>query len=100
MKLGILVNTARHPDHLAGIVHAAAAKGHTVIIFVMDEGAVLLEQDVFRQLCSLPDVSMSYCDLNAQQCAVDKGKVPPAAVCGSQYNNAVMFHDADRVIVL
>lgn len=100
MKLGILVNTDRHARHLAGIVQAAAARGHEVIIFVMDDGARLLEQDLFRQFCSLPQVSVSYCDLNAQQCHVDKGKIPPGIVCGSQYNNAGMVHAADRVIVL
>ena len=100
MKLGILVNTERHADHLDGIVRAAVTRGHVVIIFVMDEAARLLEQDTFRQLCSLPNVSMSYCDLNACQCSIDKGKIPSAVVCGSQYDNAVMFHEADRVIVL
>ncbi|MGC2061439.1 MAG: hypothetical protein WA610_00560 [Thermodesulfovibrionales bacterium] len=100
MKLGILVNTDRHADHLAGIVEAATARGHEVIIFVMDEGARLLEQETFRQFCRLPIVSTSYCDLNAGQCSVDKGKIPAEIVCGSQYNNAGMFHEADRVIVL
>lgn len=100
MKLGILVNTDRHADHLAGIVRAAIARGHEVIIFVMDEGVRLLEQETVRQFCSLPGVSMNFCDLNAQQCKVDKEKVPAAVNCGSQYNNAVMFHDADRIIVL
>ncbi|MBA4372804.1 MAG: hypothetical protein C0402_08050 [Thermodesulfovibrio sp.] len=100
MKLGILVNTDRHADHLAGIVQAAVARGHQVIIFVMDEGARLLEQDIFRRFCSLPNVSISYCDLNAEQCKVDKGKLPAALACGSQYDNAGMVHAADRVIVL
>lgn len=100
MKLGILVNTDRHADHLAGLVQAAVEQGHQVIIFVMDTGTRLLEQELFGKLCSFPEVSISYCDLNAQQCGVDRGAVPAAIVCGSQYNNAVLAHAADRVIVL
>ena len=39
MKLGILVNTDRHLKvEIAGLTHAALAKGHEVAIFAMDEG--------------------------------------------------------------
>ncbi|MCC6347244.1 MAG: DsrE family protein, partial [Nitrospirales bacterium] len=42
MKLGIFVNTDRHPDDLAGITRAALSKGHEVVIFFMDSGTRLL----------------------------------------------------------
>ncbi|MDA8083491.1 MAG: hypothetical protein M0024_07535 [Nitrospiraceae bacterium] len=100
MKLGILVNTDRHEDHLSGLTKAAVALGHDVIIFVMDDGTRLLSRPVIRDLCGLPGVSISFCDMNARQCGLDREGLPPSIVCGSQYNNAVMNHEADRVIVL
>ena len=43
---------------------------------------------------------MSFCRLNAKQFAVVAESAPGEITEGSQYNNAVMHHDADKVIVL
>jgi len=100
MKIGILVNTDRHLEHIRGITEAAVRRGHTVAIFAMDEGTRLLENPEYRKLCELEGVEMSFCDHNAQGLGINKDGVPDEIVCGSQYNNAVMQHEADRVIVL
>ena len=100
MKLGILVNTDRHPDHVRGIVKAAVSKGHEVIIFNMDAGTKLLATPAFSELCGTKGVTMSFCDHSAKHIGAVTGGLPEEIVCGSQYNNAVMNHDADRVIVL
>jgi predicted peroxiredoxin len=100
LKLGILLNTGRHPAHLIGITKAAVAQGHSVSIFVMDDGTKLLELPEVRALCSQPEVCMSYCDLNAKQRCVNLSGLAGEISCGSQYNNAVMHHTADKVIVL
>jgi predicted peroxiredoxin len=100
MKLGILVNTDRNLDHIIGITDSALRKGHEVMIFAMDEGVKLLENDAFLDLSRRERVSMSFCDHSTHVLNVSKEKVPDDIVCGSQYNNAVMNHDADRVIVL
>lgn len=99
MKLGILVNTADHLQDVAGITYAAVSKGHDVIIFVMDEGIRLLDNELFSGLASLRGVQMSYCDHNAQQMNLVKEGLPGAIVCGSQFNNSVMGHEADRIVV-
>ena len=100
MKLGILVNTKRHKDHILGIVNAAVSKGHSVIIFGMDEGTKLLEDADFTALHKLNGVSMSYCDHSAHNHNVNKEGIPAEIVGGSQLNNAYMNNDADKVIVL
>lgn len=100
MKLGILVNTDRNLNHIIGIVNSATKKGHEVLIFAMDEGVRLLENDDFLNLSSKEGVSMSFCDHSTHVLNVSKDGVPDDIICGSQYNNAVMNHDADRVIVL
>ncbi len=100
MKLGMLINTARHPDEIAAICRAALAKGHQVNIFAMDEGTRLLENDAFVALAALEGVSMSLCDHSAKMFGARTEGLPPKIVCASQLNNAMMNHDADRVIVL
>ncbi len=100
MKLGILVNTDRHAEDVVGLTKAAITKGHGVIIFMMDTGVKLLSNPSVTGLCSNPGVHMSFCDHNAGKIGVSKEGVPDKIVCGSQFDNATMNHDADRVIVL
>ena len=100
MKLGMLINTAKHADDVVGICRAALAKNHQVIIFAMDEGTRLLENDAFVSLAALDGVSMSLCDHSAKMSGIKTESLPPKIVCASQLNNAMMNHSADRVIVL
>ncbi len=100
MKLGILLNTARHLEDVAGITRAALAKNHQVIIFAMDEGTRLLENQTLVSLAGLEGVSLSVCDHSAKMCGVNAEGLSPKIVCGSQLHNAMMNHNADRVIVL
>lgn len=100
MKLGIHVNDDKHLDHVIGITKAAVSKGHEVIIFTMVDGIKLLENPVYTDLCKVPNVQMSFCDHNASGMGINKEVIPQDVICGSQYNNAVMVHDVDKVIVL
>lgn len=100
MKLGMLINTAKHADDIVGICRAALAKDHQVIIFAMDEGTRLLGNDAFVSLAELDGVSLSLCDHSAKMIGVNTEGLPPKIVCASQLNNAMMNHNADRVIVL
>ena len=100
MKLGIHIKTDRHLEHLVGIVNAAVSKGHEVMIFTMAGGERLLENPQFSGMCSNPKVKMSYCDHDATHMGIKKDMIPAEIACGSQFNNALMVNDADRVIVL
>ena len=100
MKLGILVNTNRHLKDVVGLTKAALAKGHEVIVFNMDDGTKLLGTPEFKELCGTKGVVMSFCDHSAKGLNVTTEGLPSEIVCGSQYNNAVMNHNADRVIIL
>jgi len=100
MKLGIFVNTDRHAKELIGITRAAVAKGHEVIIFIMDAGEYLLSNHDVLKLCEEKGVRMAYCDHNAHQLGISKEGIPSKITCGSQFDNATMNHEADRVIVL
>jgi predicted peroxiredoxin len=100
MKLGILVNTDRHLEHLKGLVKAARSKGHEVIIFIMDDGTNLLRDSYIDELGRTEGISVSYCCHNAKQRENDMPFISDSVISGSQMNNVEMYNDADRVIVL
>lgn len=100
MKLGIHVSSDKHLEHILGIVKAAVSKGHEVTMFTMTDGERLLENPAFTDLCKVKGVSMAYCDHNAGHMGINKSVIPQEIVCGSQFNNATMVHDVDKVIVL
>ena len=100
MKLGILVNTNDHLAAIAGIVRAAVAKGHQIIIFAMDEGTRLLEEPDYVSLAGLQGVSMSYCDHSSQELKVNTEGLSSSIERSSQYSNAEMNHYSDKVLVL
>jgi predicted peroxiredoxin len=100
MKLGIFVNTNKNLNAVQGITKAALAKGHTVVLFNMDEGTKLVGTPAFAELCKTKGVTVSFCDHSAKHMGVTSEGLSKEIVCGSQYNNAVMLHEADRVIVL
>lgn len=100
MKLGILTNTNKHLDHIVGITKAASNKGHEVIIFAMDEGTELAGSIDFKGLCKLDNVTISLCRHSAEEHNVNTDNISKEIVCGSQFNNAIMNNEADKVIVL
>lgn len=100
MKLGILVNTDRHLAQIAGLTQAAVAKGHEVTIFTMDAGTRLLADPRYTGLCRPPQVTMSVCQHSAEAIGVSVKGLAPEICCGSQLQNALMQHAADRVVVL
>lgn len=100
VKLGILVNTAKHLDDVIGLTEAAIAKGREVVIFAMDEGTRLLDQGPFASLACVAGVTMSVCEHSAKAHGVSIERLAPQIRCGSQLNNAMMVHAADRVVIL
>jgi peroxiredoxin family protein len=89
MKLGILVNTVNHLDDIVGLTNSALAKGHEVTIFNMDEGTKLLGESALQSLCGKDGVTISFCDHSAKNAEIS-----------TQFDNANMNHDCDKVIVL
>ncbi len=100
MKLGILVNTVNHLDDLVGLTNSALAKGHTVTIFNMDDGTKLLGESSLQALCGKEGVTISFCDHSAKNAEISTEGIPADIACGSQFDNANMNHDCDKVIVL
>jgi hypothetical protein len=72
----------------------------TVDIFVMDDGVKLLCETVFSGLCSVEGIQMSFCDHSTEQLDCKPKDLPRGIVCGSQYDNTLMSHASDRIIVI
>ncbi|MBI5846785.1 MAG: hypothetical protein HZB31_02325 [Nitrospirae bacterium] len=100
MMLGVLVNTDRHGKHLVGLTKAALARRHEVSIFLTDIGTRLLGDPAVRELALLQGVTISFCVHSASNNGVDYEGIPSGIIAGSQVNNAIMNHHADKVIVL
>jgi predicted peroxiredoxin len=100
MKLGILVNTDKNLDHIVGITKSAISKGHTVSIFNMDDGTKLLVNPAFTSLRQIKGVTIAFCDHSAKHKNISSEGIPADITCGSQFDNANMNHDTDKVIVL
>ncbi len=92
-KLGILVNTDKYLEDIVGVTEAAKAVGHDVTIFMMDDGT-LLAQDLCDRLSG--EAQLTYCEHSASLRQVSDVE---GATSGSQYQNAVMMHEADKVVV-
>ena len=100
MKLGILVTTDKHLNDIVGLTNSALAKGHEVTIFHMDVGTKLLGESSLQALCGKDGVTMSFCDHSAKNAEISTEGIPSEIACGSQFDNANMNHDCDKVIIL
>lgn len=98
-KLGILVSSDRHLDHLLGIARAAQAAGKEVTVFLTHRGVLLTQDPAFAQLEGLARVSL--CQVNFSAWGLER---PAPAVADedfvSQARHAQMIAGCDRYIVL
>lgn len=100
MTLGLLVTRDDFKEDIIGLTKAASSKGHEVIVFMMDDGIRhCLDKDV-AALKDLPGVSMSLCDHSAKLRDITEDMIPGGVTAGSQFQNAVMNRDADKVIAI
>jgi hypothetical protein len=95
-QLGILVTKHENLEHIAGIVRAARKAGHPVRMFLNDEGVRFSRDSGFLELLAL-GVDVAVCDHFRELLGIE-GK-SPGVTYGSQYDNAVMQHECERVLV-
>ncbi len=98
MTLGMLITTDKYKEDIIGIAKTAMLKGHKVIIFFMDEGCNLIVDEEIKALKEI-GVTMSLCDFNRKSIGIKDADVIEGITCGSQYDNALMNKESDKVIV-
>ncbi len=98
MKLGILVLNSNQLKAILGLTQAALDAGDTVRFFVNDHGTKLLAEPNFTVLSG--KVAMSFCEYSAKKLGVDLSALPKEIKKGTQLNNAIMYQQCEKVIVL
>ncbi len=95
--LGIMVTKYANLEHITGVVKAARAAGHPVVIFMTDEGVKFTRDPKFLEILKIDGVECSVCDHSCERIGIhDKTE---GISYGSQYNNAGMLHDSARALV-
>lgn len=100
MHLGIIATTDAYPHELVGLSRAAAECGHRVSVFLTASAVKLCENPRVAELANIPEVNMCLCTHSIREAGITDDRIPDGVVCGSQYNNAVISRDADKVITL
>lgn len=96
-QLGILVTKHKDLGHIAGIVQAARKAGHPVRIFLNDEGVRFSRAPGFLELLDLGGVEVAVCDHFREKLGIEQKT--EGITYGSQYDNAVMLHECERMLV-
>ncbi|WP_456475302.1 DsrE family protein [Candidatus Pyrohabitans sp.] len=98
-KLGIFVCTEKHGKDLAGLVKAAAAKGHEVRVFFTGPGVKLVPTEEAKELVKAgADVAM--CLHSFEELGLDKEyEIPEGIKKGTQDYNADMMKNVDKYVV-
>ncbi len=98
MKLGLLLITKGYKNDVLGLINSAVKKGHTVTVFMMDDGVYYSQDSDFVALTKSDNVSMSLCDRSCHLRAITADMIPEGIEEGSQLQNAMMYNSTDRVI--
>ena len=98
-KLGILVSTDQHMEHLVGICQAAHSAGKEVEVFLTNTAPLLTQEEAFTRLEGLCRIRL--CNLCFEKLELKK-PVPLVADedFGTQMRNVMMLEECDRYIVL
>ena len=97
-RLGILVTSDRHWDHVLGVTEAAAKSGVKVTLFFTGEGVRLTGHRDFGRLPGIAQVDL--CEVSYRACGLE-GDVPGLSFknFATQAKNAEMLEDSDRFLV-
>ncbi len=97
MQIGFLITRDTYADKIAALAKAALAKGHTVSIFMTDDGVRLIGNS---EISGLKDkVDMSLCDFSARNRDLTEKDIPEGVTAGTQYQNSLMHNECDRVLI-
>ncbi len=95
--LGIMITKNANIEHIAGVVKAARKAGHPVQMFLTDEGVRFTRDPKFLELLAIGGVDCSVCDHSCERIGLHEKT--EGITYGSQYNNAGMLHDSERVLI-
>jgi len=95
--LGIMITKYENLEHISGVVKASHAAGHLVMIFLTDEGVRFTRDPKFLELLKVSGIEIAVCEHSCEQIGIHEKT--EGITYGSQYNNAGMLHDSERILV-
>jgi sulfur relay (sulfurtransferase) complex TusBCD TusD component (DsrE family) len=110
MKLGVLLTTSPESEDVRttiALAKAALKQGHEVTVYVMCDGVFNLFNDEFVALMTegvtiegAPPAraQLLVCAQNSNERKIEKGPFADISLWASQYDNAQMFGEVDRLL--
>lgn len=98
MLLGIVATTEFCAEHLVGLTSAAAARGWRCRGFLTDRGVRLLHSADLLELVGTNRLDLAVCEHSWE--IYGSGAAPAGVTMASQYQNAELANQCDKVIVL
>ncbi len=99
MKIGFLITRQDNAEKIVETAKAAQAKGHSLVIFMTDDGVYHVRNSAVTDLRNLENVEMSLCDYSANGRKIAESEIPSGVIKGTQYQNSVMHNECDRVLI-
>jgi hypothetical protein len=102
MQLGIVITDETLGENAVGVMKAAYARGWGNRCFLTDRGVLLLKDEAFCDLLREHDLDVAVCELSMERHrhpATNDADLMQKVVIGGQYQDAVMVHKSDRVLV-
>ena len=98
MRLGIVATHESAGPQLAGLAAAAAARGWPLRCFLTDSGVKPAANGALLALAQSGKLRPDVCEHSWQHLGM--GEAPEGATLGSQFQNAELVRECDRVLVL
>ena len=98
MQLGIVASHESAGPHLEGLAAAAAGRGWSCRCFLTDSGVRLAGSARLLELARSGAVRLDVCEHSWHH--FSEGPAPQAARLGTQFSNAELVRECDRVIVV
>lgn len=98
MHLGIVVTTDASEPQASGLAQAAVKRGWACRCFLTDRGVLLLRSPRFIDSASLNGVRIDVCEHSWDR--LGGGPHPAGVTFGSQYQDAELALQCDKVLVL
>lgn len=98
MNLGIVITQTPYANQIIELTKAAVKRGHSVSIFMTDDGIYLVKNSAVADLRKLDNVDMSLCNYSAQGRNLATEDVPEGVTNGTQYQNSLIHNECDKVL--
>ncbi len=98
MRFGVVITSEKFGAYATGLLSAAVGRGWICRCFLTDTGVRVLSLPDFEALALSGKLQLTVCELSWKRFGT--GAHPPWATIGSQYQNAELAHECDKVLVV